>query len=89
MFGSKKKTDAVTDRTPQVVLRYYEADGALKANANKAWLLAFLTKSAASARAANILSRISPAATGSARLFVTKLFSPEKCATSPLRARTS
>jgi hypothetical protein len=43
MFGSKKKTDAATDRTPQVALRYYEADGALKANANKAWLLAFLT----------------------------------------------
>jgi hypothetical protein len=44
MFGSKrKKTDAVADTSPQVALRYYEADGALKANANKAWLLAFLT----------------------------------------------
>jgi hypothetical protein len=44
MFGSKrKKRDAVADKSPQVALRYYEADGALKANANKAWLLAFLT----------------------------------------------
>jgi hypothetical protein len=35
---------AVSDeKEAQVVPKYYEVDGALTANANRAWLLAFLT----------------------------------------------
>ncbi len=38
------KTNTVTvDRIAAAAPKYYEVDGALKANANKAWLLAFLT----------------------------------------------
>jgi len=38
------KSNAVTaDRTTAAMPKYYEVDGALKANANRAWLLAFLT----------------------------------------------
>lgn len=37
------KTSTVTDEAALVRPKYYEADGALKANANRAWLLAFLT----------------------------------------------
>ena len=32
-----------TDEASQVRPKYYEVDGALRANANRAWLLAFLT----------------------------------------------
>ena len=38
------KTSTVTsDETPLARPKYYEMDGALRANANRAWLLAFLT----------------------------------------------
>jgi hypothetical protein len=38
------KTSTVTsDETPLAGPKYYEMDGALRANANRAWLLAFLT----------------------------------------------
>ena len=39
--GTNGKNDKAA--APPAALRYYEADGALKANANKAWLLAFMT----------------------------------------------
>src|ERR1700722_16628846 len=39
--GTNVKNDKAA--APPAALRYYEADGALKANANKAWLLAFMT----------------------------------------------
>ena len=39
--GTNVKNDKAA--VPPATLRYYEADGALKANANKAWLLAFMT----------------------------------------------
>ncbi len=38
----KTKADR-TDEASQVRPKYYEVDGALRANANRAWLLAFLT----------------------------------------------
>jgi len=38
-----KSTAASSDQTALATPKYYEIDGALKANANRAWLLAFLT----------------------------------------------
>ena len=38
-----KTTADRTDEASQVRPKYYEVDGALRANANRAWLLAFLT----------------------------------------------
>ena len=38
----KTKADR-TEEASQVRPKYYEVDGALRANANRAWLLAFLT----------------------------------------------
>jgi hypothetical protein len=39
MKTSRIASDEVVSATP----KYYEVDGALRANANRAWLLAFLT----------------------------------------------
>ncbi|MGC2544942.1 MAG: hypothetical protein WA426_03785 [Silvibacterium sp.] len=38
-----KSNTMTVDQTATVTPKYYEVDGALKANANRAWLLAFLT----------------------------------------------
>ena len=38
-----KSTTVTADQTAMVTPKYYEVDGALKVNANRAWLLAFLT----------------------------------------------
>jgi len=38
-----KTTTVIADEAAQVRPRYYEMDGALRANANRAWILAFLT----------------------------------------------
>jgi hypothetical protein len=42
MFRGTKANDD-REASPLLAIQYYEADGVLKANVNKAWLLAFLT----------------------------------------------
>ncbi len=41
-FRKPRESAGATPPAPERPLRYYEKDGALRANANKAWLLAFL-----------------------------------------------
>jgi hypothetical protein len=43
MFGKQANASVAAQTTLSAKPRYYEENGAIKANANKAWLLAFLT----------------------------------------------